>query len=260
MSKGTVGSNRVVLGYPSKRPGQVPYQTGHPYESVQDSGFSYSSSTAPNVVAQFKFNEPSGDITSSVVAIPLVLADTGSPTYGVASTGADFANMTPGISTAAGDFTVDPIGTTDLDPGTGSWVLEWTKKLGTTVAGRIVLDTDTANAKGWQLFYTDATHLRYYIVADDSTTVDTTFTITDYSGDNQEHNYNITANRGAGVDTLVLKIDNVQQDTAKSIATLAGKTISFDEFSIGGTGGGSRLDATFFEMVLALNATHNSKY
>ncbi|MHA1962088.1 MAG: hypothetical protein ACW99U_17930, partial [Candidatus Thorarchaeota archaeon] len=128
--------------------------------------------SSTDVTLQYLFDEGSGNIVDEVSAVTLTA--TGSPAYSQAATGL-WANMTPGCKTKDGGF-IKASATSEADPGTGDFVWEWACEAHAIAGTSMVCEGDRLNNKGWQLYWSAATTLNWYLKADDATTVSSAWT------------------------------------------------------------------------------------
>lgn len=245
------------------------------------SGYQYGYPTTPspvepNVAVQFLFDEASGDIVDEVAS--LTLADSGSPTYSVAFSGA-WSAMTPGIrcSPAAGESafltTTDPAAL--VLTGTTDAVIEFTARfddavdasVGGATTGYFLNMSDSAGAPGIAISVVNAQSASSNIAMDvyedgasgvNLVWVDPFSGAAPWVGGNATPNkYRFAIDRTA--DTVTLYIDGVSKG-AKSIAAITGDTITPGQLKVGGRHDTFRpLDVTFTELRFTVgNKTNNS--
>ena len=234
--------------------------TGTPYSFRMRSklGAQYSSYTAPNVsitpayqygypgfannivqanvVAQWLFDEASGNIVDEVAG--LTLTKISSPTYAV-DTSAYSPSMALGITTTGGNFGLGTPQAT-IDPGTSDCVLEWVCKRDSSVGNQSIFDGDPTNAQGWEFYFNNGgTAFSIFIKSDapGAVTVSDAWTITDYTGDGLYHKYRIKFARAGNAEMF---IDGVSQGTI-AISTLSGKVVSSLSLGVGGSSAGGLL-------------------
>lgn len=209
--------------------------------------------SSTGVVAQWIFDETSGDIVDEISSI--TLADQGTPSYDNTITG-DFSCLSPSIDTSSGGFT-KASGEATIDPGTSDFIMEWVATRDSGTGNQIVFETDTSNNGGWQIFWNaSATALRFFMRTDGPTTIDRTITFTDVTGDGEYHKYRVTFDRDGNIEGF---LDGVSQGTG-DMSGGDGESFVSVTVSIGQTSNNTlRYDGKFagFRMTIG-NLTNNS--
>lgn len=217
--------------------------------------------TELNVAAQWLFDEGSGNIVDEVGGVSL--AASGIPTYSETASG-DFSCLSPGIS--YNDFIEHRklTATASLDIGTSDFVIEEVFKYagGAYDFARYLwslMGQASATAIGCVGFRSSSTGFRCIFVADDTTTVDTTFTIsaTAYDDATTFHKARLKGDRNGNWEFL---LDGVSGGTA-AMSAADGKAQTNAGIRLPGqfNGGGNSLNGTVLEYRLTVgNNTNNS--
>ena len=240
------------------------------------SPWTYLSDSTPGLVAHWKMQEPSGNITDSKNSV--VLTANGTPTYSVSGatsnasiydcTGAlgDWSNFTgiyiPGIPTYGGFRASGPV--PSIAFGTSDFVIEAVVRVDDTGGYHgICGDCNRATGQGWQWEATvnGRAYSKFYIMADDGTSVSANFAYPyngpNVKGDGLFHKWRLVGDRSGNVE---LFIDKISQGTA-DISSLDGKTLSSWWPTAGddSSNGNNPFDGTIMEVRLTVgNITNNS--
>lgn len=209
-------------------------------------------------VAQWLFDESSGNIVDEVSGATLQPGSFFTPVYNQGASG-DFSQLAPGIQLVGrGFYTASAISGTS--PGTGSFVIEWTALRANQVGAGTVACIDDTTAKGLQIYHNGNTNLTLYVSTEEGTTANFIFNgITNVTGDGQLHNYKLVKDNS--VNRITFYIDNVSQGFQSS-AAISGETITAYDYSIGMRGASAQvLYATLYEYrQVNGTATADSKY
>ena len=231
------------------------YQYGHPAGG----------STESNVVAQWLFDEASGDIVDEVASLTLADAIAGGGSLTYAEENDDYsANLNPGILMHIRAWFAKTL-ENDLDFGTGDGTVEWVAEYesgathGATTA-TVFYTCDDSVANGVYLKYSGITttpKFDPYIKTADGTLLTGSFTLaTDPFGDGLTHKHRFVMDRSASMEYF---IDGVSQGSA-SMETLDGKTIPASQTLIGValSSGVNAISGWLYELRVSKNATNNS--
>lgn len=233
--------------------GVVAYNEGYPAQGA----------FAPNVAAQWSFNESSGNIVDRVAS--LTLSAVGSATYSQVVTGI-YANLSPGISMGNGIYFVHATDTS-LSAGTNDMVWEIWYSATSLSNGQgffsTYLDFNT-DTKGYNLFFGTGNKLGVWMRASDNTLVcNVTFTVATPSNlaDGSLHKIRVKIPRSGTVSVFV---DGVaaSADSSADISGNAGKSVNAGCFAINATdslGTGTEFTAKYYSFRLTIgNSTNNS--
>jgi hypothetical protein len=205
----------------------------------------------PNVIAQWLFDEPSGNIVDEVGAVTLTA--NGTPTYGVVATG-DFAGISPGIFFPAAASYFSNTSTAAINIGTDDFVVEfWFKKSDGSVY--YIVD-NRGGGKGWAVYFDNGTTTITLRIIDAFDAL-YTFTCTSAYNDGGEHKLRLVVDRSANAE---LFLDGVSMGTNDISATaafdLSGNAASVNSLNaIPGSYGASY---TIYELRVSKNLTNNS--
>ncbi|GEM_PF-4161003 len=219
-------------------------------------GYPTDGNVEPNVVAQWLFNESSGNAVDVVSGISLPKSGVGALTYSQVASGALFQRISPGILTASDAVFYNSSHQASCDPGTGDFSIELWLASATFNTNKYFFATADGSDKGFELSNNSTTNIRVYTKAEDGTVLDQNFDHTTDFNDGSPHKIRIIWNRGSG--RLELLIDGVSKGT-RDLTSLAGKTIQTNTVCVGGvTGAIAAAASTFYEIRLSLNATNNA--
>lgn len=239
------------------------YQYGYPTFTANG--------TEPNVVAQWLFDETSGNPTDEVGSIALTPTQYGSAcyiTYNSTDGGsAAWAGVQPGIITQGTNnnmyFYING-SATSLNIGTGNCTLEWIsrynkKNNGGTGTSTIYYTCDNSVAHGIYIYYDSISTtptINYWIKASDGTLLSASVSLSTNPFDEQIHKHRVVLNRSGNA---TYYIDGVSQGTV-SLASLSGKTIECSQVELlaATNSGVNTLNATMYEFRQSNNATNNS--
>ena len=217
-------------------------------------GWPAGGTSEPNVVAQWIFDEASGNIVDEVTGI--TLAAVGSPTFTQTVTGL-YAGISPGIAYPASTQHSNATPDASTYPGTGDFTIEWWASTTTATNGYTFAWIAAVGAKG---VYNNTNFLTgvaaIAVRSTDSTVVAKNFTMTAGYADGNPHKFRLVCTRAANMELFQ---DGVSLGT-QALTTLIGKTIEFEGMTLGGFTGSPtfEMDGTLYEWRLSLNATNNS--
>ena len=242
-------------------PGLVGFGDRGPGSGV--SPWTYLSDSTPGLVAHWKMQESSGDITDSKSDI--VLVANGAPTYSVSGaaanasiydcTGAlgDWSNFS-GIGVGGNGpngYFYNGSGNTAVEPGTGDFTIEWVGDISTADGGPLF--RTLGGSGGMQIWWNSDKTVGVYIVYSDSSSDIVYFTDTVAYTDGLPHKWRLSCARDAA-DGFVLKRDGVIYGAPAtglpSAKTIASSTLWFGFYSYA--------PWTFREFRFSKNATNNS--
>lgn len=224
-------------------------------------GYPAAQAAEPNVVAQWLFDEASGNVVDEVTSIslpPVTAANTF--TYNTAATGV-WAGVSPGIAFGGGT-TYARFGNdtekTQLAPGTSDFVVEHVAKLDSDAStGYTVIEEIFNGTTGWQWYvqYSSTTNWWFFLAADDGS-YEGGATAKSSIRDGVIHKHRIYCDRDGVMEYF---IDGISQGT-HDITSLATKNVSAKRHYIGAVRNGSYpFKGTIYEMRLTVgNKTNNS--
>ena len=232
-------------------------------------GWPTAGSSEPNVVAQWLFDEASGNIVDEVASLSLAKNQSGAgASILYAQTNSDYSNsLNPGIYMKSVTGSTDSFyaADTSLVIGTASAVLEWVASYGVANAmgaddATVFNTTNNSVEHGIYVLYTNmltTPRMNLYFKASDGTGINSFISLTASIFNTGTHKHRLVLNRAGNAEYFV---DGVSQGTA-SLGTLSGKTLECSQVNLGSvlSSGVNSLESTFYEFRLTIgNATNNS--
>lgn len=247
----------------SAAPAATPYNYGYPA--------GVGSTVEPNVVAQWIFNEASGDILDQVNSVDLTptLFGSGAISYavpiGYTNTAAE--TVSPGVCllNRIGNGYALLSADTSLAMGTGSWTVEWiasyVSKNNLNNTATVLFTQNNSYEQGVYLYYENAQSAtcRFEIYLRDAAAsgfyLAGNIAVNPFT-DMKIHKHRVVLDRAGNAEYF---IDGVSM-LSGSMAAAAGKNFPCTKFQIGAdtTGAVNPIFATFYEFRISANATNNS--
>lgn len=211
-------------------------------------GYPTYGNSQPNVKAQWKFTESSGNIVDTVSSITLVAS--GSPTYSV-NYGFPYNRIAPGITYGTNIEHNKLSATTALNIGASDhFVIEWWAASTSTIPGGVeyyfsLQGNGSTTDYGMLAYQTTTTSTTVQLRSDDLSTSTATFTTSNWH-DGVPKKFRLVGNRAGNIE---LFINGVSQGTA-SLAGVASKVFTNSGIRISGqfNGGGANFIGTFLEL------------
>lgn len=245
---------------------------GAPAPTIYDYGYPTGATVEPNVVAQWIFNEASGDILDQVNSVDLTPTQVGvgqlSYSVPIGYSDQTLEDVSPGVclmNRTGNNYTLRSADTS-LAMGTGSWTVEWIASYVTQnnlQNTATILDTqNNSYEQGVYLYYDNASHpttCRFEIYLRDAAAsgfyLAGNIAVNPFL-DMKIHKHRVVLDRAGNAEYF---IDGVSM-LSGSMAAAAGKDFPCTKFQIGGvtTGQINSIFATFYEFRISANATNNS--
>lgn len=254
-----------IIKIPAQGGGSAPvvaYDYGYPAGS--------GGGTEPDVVAQWIFDEASGNILDQVGSVDLTPTQVGATSYIQYNAAIGYQSTTYG-GVSPGVFVLNRISNswifysadTSLAVGTGDatfeWVAQYLPRNNAQADATIYYSCNNSVLQGLYWYYDQCTttpRFNFYIKASDGTTLTSTTVLANNPFDFKVHKHRIVLNRAGNAQYF---IDGVSQATV-SMAGLVGKTLPCSQLILMGatTSAVNTLAGTLFEFRQSANATNNS--